>query len=187
MRDCLKVYRISSFDMEDVEMGIIIRTIKGFSDCMVPALDRENNHSWWDGLVAAACLPEPCGVYAIVSQELTLDRVDNVVAVGCLLPDQHGAGIAYGMDGPWLALGHVFRPYRGHGLHHDLVNTRLDVLVSYGVRKANVSVSRDNTRSLVTVIKAGFRPVAVGPDRDPDGEGAPTVYLHWDAEWSKAG
>ncbi|MEI8396148.1 MAG: hypothetical protein WCF85_15540 [Rhodospirillaceae bacterium] len=145
--------------------------------------DRENGVGWLNTIEQAVTAAAPFGVYVALATCEGVAADFRPVATGIVVADQHGAGAKFGLRGPWLGAGHVFRPYRGHGFHHDLVRARLETLFLAGYSVANTGVSADNQRSLCTMLKAGFRPTRVAPDLDPDGNGAPTVFLHWDAAW----
>ena len=81
-----------------------------------------------------------------------------------------------------MGCGHVFRPYRRAGWHNEIVRLRLEALLRAGITMANMAVAADNTASLLTALKAGFAPFALGPDRSPTGTRAPHVFLHWTAD-----
>lgn len=165
--------------------------IVAWSRTMTPEEDRERGEGWLNTHLACAEMTAPCGSYAILGWlDPTEDKGERpswqwqVVAVGAVVADQHGAGVALGLPGPWLMAGHVFRPYRRQGWHMELVRARLEALVASGITEANMSIATDNIASLKTALHAGFRPVTVAPDRDPQGSGEPLLYLHWRLEWA---
>lgn len=185
------VLRITDFDRTHYTFSLgsgrrLLRDdIKVWSDQMTPELDRENNTSWWHTLNATAVEHAPSGAYVLLAPVSVAGVNAEVrpVAAGIVTADQHGSGSHYGVNGPWLGAGHVFRPYRGNRFHHTLVRGRLEALLLAGVTEANMTAAVDNQRSLCTALKNGFRIFAIGPDRDPGGCGDPLVYLHWQAGW----
>jgi GNAT superfamily N-acetyltransferase len=140
---------------------------------LTPEADGEQGPIWLAYLRQVAREAPPLGVYAMVDQQR------HPLAVAALTEDQHGAGGLYGVPGPWLAAAHVFAPYRRSGLHRHLIGSRLDALRQAGIEAANVAVFTTNRRSMINLLQAGFQPVGLGPDLDPEGSRSDTaVFMH---------